>query len=252
MLCLSRFSASDWILTSRNRIPISVLRVSHRSRLKTRLRRNTLPVSCPYCYKEPAARMEEERARCERAIRGAAIPLPGSVPYDNYRPLRVPDTCHGFTVVDFFSAILPHKPRELWETACREGRLLDENRTPLTEELPVRCGQQVLHLHSGTSEPAIYAAIRVLHVDEALIVINKPAPLPFHPGGRFNRNTLQYLLSVAFHPQRPRPAPSSHRCQHHRRHHCLPHPALRRPFSKSNSCGAKSKNAISPALAIRN
>ena len=50
------------------------------------------------------------------------------------------------------------------------------------------------------------AAVRLLHVDEAIIVLDKPAPLPFHPGGRYNRNTLQFLLAIAFHPQRPRPA----------------------------------------------
>jgi len=37
-------------------------------------------------------------------------------------------------------------------------------------------------------------------------VIEKPAPLPLHPSGRFNRNTLQAILHTVFHPQKPRPA----------------------------------------------
>ena len=37
-------------------------------------------------------------------------------------------------------------------------------------------------------------------------MINKPAPLPMHPGGRFNRNTLQYILNSVYRPQKPRPA----------------------------------------------
>jgi len=162
--------------------------------------------SCPYCYKEPAGRQEIARTSCEAALRRAATPLPGSVPYDNYRPLRVPDFCHGLTVVECLCAILPHQPREMWEAACRDGRMLDENKSPLTATGRVRDGQQLLHHFPATREPDVNAGIRVLHVDEALIVLNKPAPLPFHPGGRFNRNTLQYLLSIAFHPQRPRPA----------------------------------------------
>ena len=48
--------------------------------------------------------------------------------------------------------------------------------------------------------------MEILHEDEALIVLNKPAPLPMHPGGRFNRNTLQHLLNEVYHPQKPRPA----------------------------------------------
>jgi len=38
------------------------------------------------------------------------------------------------------------------------------------------------------------------------LVINKPAPLPIHPSGRFNRNTLQAILQTVYHPQKPRPA----------------------------------------------
>jgi len=45
-----------------------------------------------------------------------------------------------------------------------------------------------------------------LHEDEALIVVNKPAPLPMHAGGRFNFNTLQHFLNKAYHPQKPCPA----------------------------------------------
>jgi UPF0176 protein len=162
--------------------------------------------SCPYCFKEPAARREEERAKYEAALRCAATPLPGSAPYDNFRPLRVPESCHGHTVLEFLTAILPHRSLEMWEHVCRDGQMLDEARHPLAGEDRVRCGQQLLHLLPGTREPDVHADIRLLHVDEALIVLHKPAPLPFHPGGRYNRNTLQYLLSVAFHPQRPRPA----------------------------------------------
>jgi UPF0176 protein len=169
--------------------------------------RNYVPgASCPYCYREPADRLEFARASFEAAIRRAADPLPGSIPYDNYRPLRVPESCHGLTVIDFLTAVLPHQPRDMWEAACREGRMLDANRRPLVADARVRCGDELMHHFPSAVEPDVNADIRILHVDEALIVIDKPAPLPFHPGGRFNRNTLQYLLSVAFHPQRPRPA----------------------------------------------
>ncbi len=47
-----------------------------------------------------------------------------------------------------------------------------------------------MQLVPGTLEPDVNAGIRLLHEDEAIIVLHKPAPLPMHPGGRFNRNTL--------------------------------------------------------------
>jgi UPF0176 protein len=48
--------------------------------------------------------------------------------------------------------------------------------------------------------------VEVLHEDEAIIVLNKPAPLPMHAGGRFYRNTLQHVLETVYSPQKPRPS----------------------------------------------
>ena len=56
------------------------------------------------------------------------------------------------------------------------------------------------------TEPAVNGAVEILHEDEALIVVNKPAPLPMHAGGRFHLNTLQHILNAAYHPQTPHPA----------------------------------------------
>ena len=36
-------------------------------------------------------------------------------------------------------------------------------------------------------------------------MVHKPAPLPMHAGGRFHRNTLQYILNIACEPFPPRP-----------------------------------------------
>jgi len=37
-------------------------------------------------------------------------------------------------------------------------------------------------------------------------VVNKPAPLPMHAAGRFNRNTLQHILNQVYHPEKPKQA----------------------------------------------
>src|SRR5205085_1823535 len=48
--------------------------------------------------------------------------------------------------------------------------------------------------------------IELLHEDAAMIVLNKPAPLPMHAGGRFYRNTLGHVLETIYYPQKPRPS----------------------------------------------
>jgi len=45
--------------------------------------------------------------------------------------------------------------------------------------------------------------VTILFEDDDLIVLNKPAPLPVHASGRFNRNTLRHMLNLVYFPQRP-------------------------------------------------
>jgi UPF0176 protein len=162
--------------------------------------------SCPHCFKDPAERMAEAIAVRHEEIRRATQPLPGSEPYENRRPFIVPAACDGTPLIDVLCEILGHVPREDWISRCENGRLLDGNDSPIPAEHRVHGGQRLYFLEVARSEPAVNADIRILHEDEAILVIDKPAPLPMHPCGRFNRNTLQSILHLAYAPERPRPA----------------------------------------------
>ena len=70
----------------------------------------------------------------------------------------------------------------------------------------VRPGERYFTRERLQVEPDVNAEIELLHEDAALIVVNKPAPLPMHPSGRFHRNTLEWILRVVYAPQKPRPA----------------------------------------------
>ncbi|MFA6500159.1 MAG: RluA family pseudouridine synthase, partial [Desulfurivibrionaceae bacterium] len=50
------------------------------------------------------------------------------------------------------------------------------------------------YLMPALIEPPVDSNYTVLHEDDDLLVINKPAPLPCHPGGRFFSHTLWALL----------------------------------------------------------
>lgn len=163
-------------------------------------------VSCPYCFKTTAERTRDNIAARERAIHQATHPLPGSIPYDNYRPLSVPAGCDGMTLLDFLTTNLPHTLSANWQMLLEKGELLDLEKRPASACQIVRAGERFLHLLPALVEPPVATDIRLLHEDEALVVLHKPAPLPMHPGGRFNRNTLQFILNAAYHPQKPRAA----------------------------------------------
>ena len=163
-------------------------------------------VSCPHCHRPPAEQRAAALTARREALRAVASPLPGSLPHDNFRPLTVPADCDGFTLMRFLTRILPHVPREEWLRLWSEGRLVDDECQVIPLDAPLRAGRRCLHRTPAQVEPPVNADIGLLHEDEALIVIDKPAPLPMHPGGRYHLNTLRHLLHLAFHPLKPRPA----------------------------------------------
>jgi RluA family pseudouridine synthase len=162
--------------------------------------------SCPWCYRSPAEHAAELLRKRNRAIREAMQPLPGSTPADVFRPLRVPQACDGLTVLETFCRLVGHFPASHWEAECRVGNLLDSRHQPLEAQDVVRAGDRLLHRQPQTIEPPVNADVDVLHEDEALLVLNKPAPLPMHAGGRYTRNTLQHVLNTVYRPQKPKPA----------------------------------------------
>lgn len=164
------------------------------------------PTACPYCFQTSEEKQRAELATRQEAINRVCRPLPGSAPYDNFRPLNVPPSLDGLGVVEFVSRLLPHVPRTEWEELCVQGRLVDADRHPVPASQRVRAGERYWRWIPETIEPPVSADIRILHEDEALIIFHKPAPLPLHPCGRFNRNTLQHIVQQVYHPQKPRPA----------------------------------------------
>ena len=145
-------------------------------------------------------------ARRHEAIRHAFTPLPGSQPYDNFKPINVPEDCDGKTLLETLCRVVVNVPSAKWEEECARGLLLDMKEEPIAATRIVRGGERYKHKFPNVTEPDVNGRVEILHEDEALIVVNKPAPLPMHAGGRFYRNTLQYLLNKVYHPQKPHPA----------------------------------------------
>ncbi len=162
--------------------------------------------SCPYCFKTPAQQMALSIGQRHEAIRRAVTPLPGSVPRDSYKPLNVPEDCDNKTLLEMLCRVVKNVSREYWEAECARGLIVNLEGEKISASQVVRAGQRYRHVFPNVTEPDVNGAVEILHEDEALIVLNKPAPLPMHAGGRFYRNTLQHLLNAAYHPQKPHPA----------------------------------------------
>jgi len=164
------------------------------------------PHQCPHCVERNAERTAKSLEDRQKAIDAAGSPLPGSTPYDNARPIEIPKERDGEPLLDVLDALITAVPREEWQARFAAGLIVTPLGLPLEPNHSAQGGSRVIVQHPQTVEPPVNAAIKILFEDEAIVVLNKPAPLPMHPSGRFNRNTLHYLLLKAFTPWRLRPA----------------------------------------------
>ncbi|NBX67802.1 MAG: sulfurtransferase [Proteobacteria bacterium] len=168
--------------------------------------RYVLGKSCPYCYVSTDEKRKESMLKHQAAFDAFKNNLPGKAPYENHRPVKVPKAFDGKTILDFLSEILHHIPAGEWQSEIEMGKILNSKFEVVKPNHKVKAGERYLHKLPKLAEPDVNAAVKLLYEDEMVIVIDKPAPLPVHAGGRFNRNTLQYLLNEVYAPQRPRPA----------------------------------------------
>ncbi len=162
--------------------------------------------SCPYCFKTPAQLQAANIAQRHEQISRLAAALPGSQPYDHHKPVTVPARFDRTTLLETLLGIFPHIPAETWHQRFAHGRMLNGSGHAVVASQRVRGGERYVHVVPAVVEPDVDMRVEVLHEDEAIVVVNKPAPLPMHPGGRFYRNTLQHVLDTVYYPQKPRPS----------------------------------------------
>lgn len=159
--------------------------------------------SCPHCYRTDDQQREASRQKREAQIRMIAASQPGCTPYINQRRMFVAERWAGLPLIEFLSAYHPPTPREQWLEWIGAGTITSAGQ-PVVADQVVREGQQFDQVEVDYVEPPVASDIELIYEDEALVVINKPAPLPVHASGRYHRNTLEYFLSQAYRPEKLR------------------------------------------------
>ena len=99
----------------------------------------------------------------------------------------------GQQLLDFVSHRFTYRNREEWQTELAADRFLLNDGEARGDSILVQ-GDRLVYLMPALIEPPVDVNYTVLHEDDDLLVIDKPAPLPCHPGGRFFAHTLWALL----------------------------------------------------------
>jgi len=109
----------------------------------------------------------------------------------------------GRQLLDFVSQRFTYRNREEWQTELAAHRFL-LNDTEARGDAILAPDDLLVYLMPALVEPPVDPNYTVLHEDGDLLVIDKPAPLPCHPGGRFFAHTLWALLKEKHNLAEPR------------------------------------------------
>ena len=94
------------------------------------------------------------------------------------------------TVLDCLCDRFPAIDRAEWRVRFDRGRVMDASGMALRADAPHTTGAEIRYFREIPDEPAIPVTESILHVDEHLVVADKPHFLPVTPAGQFVRETL--------------------------------------------------------------
>ncbi|MGY3038472.1 tRNA pseudouridine32 synthase/23S rRNA pseudouridine746 synthase [Rhodanobacter sp. TND4EL1] len=99
------------------------------------------------------------------------------------------------TVIDALCDHFATIPRAQWLDRVMRGRVLDERGSAITLKTPYRAGLCIHYYREVADERSIPFTETVLHLDEHLLVVDKPHFLPVTPAGGFVEQTLLRRLT---------------------------------------------------------
>ncbi|MBC8069324.1 MAG: RluA family pseudouridine synthase [Deltaproteobacteria bacterium] len=115
-------------------------------------------------------------------------------------PLPVDPSRDGYRLDRFLSERIRRLSRTRIQMIIAAGqvRCVERPGENLRAASRVHLGQTVVVRRPAPVEPAVPLTADVLHRDESLMVLGKPAGLPVHPSARYHRHTLTAVLRAWF------------------------------------------------------
>ena len=89
------------------------------------------------------------------------------------------------TILTFLAGRFPAIARDDWESRIHDGKVLDEQKRPVTLDTTYTPQRRIFYFREVGSEPFIPFAEKILFHDDHILVACKPHFLPVTPGGRY-------------------------------------------------------------------
>lgn len=114
-------------------------------------------------------------------------------PYSITRQFKVRLMDDGRRLVDYLAERFPFHSPEEWQSRIQNGDVLLDGASSHPGHV-IRPFQTITHHSHHVVEPAVPDAVAVVQETEGWLIVDKPAPLPVHSGGRYHHNTLLEIL----------------------------------------------------------
>ncbi len=115
------------------------------------------------------------------------------LPYPITHRFRVGAEFVNKTLLFTMSTRFPFRMEKDWHKRILDGKVgVNGNITPPDYEL--RTQDEIFHHNPFVIEPSVPDEVQTLAETDDYVAVFKPAPLPMHPGGRYNKNTLTWML----------------------------------------------------------
>ncbi len=114
-------------------------------------------------------------------------------PYARHLTCRVQQGEVDMEIGDFLMHRFPFRSRSGWLERLNDGRIVQGDAV-LQPGMRLRPDPPLTFFTPAQTEPSVPDEVAILEDTEDYLLVYKPAPLPVHPGGRYNRNTLTSIL----------------------------------------------------------
>ncbi|KKY23519.1 putative pseudouridine synthase [Diplodia seriata] len=100
----------------------------------------------------------------------------------------------GRELLEIFTDEFRDRPAEYYKEAIENGTIVVNGKRASSINHILKNGDIISHTMHRHEPPVTAAPIGVVHEDDDIIVINKPAGVPVHPAGRYNFNSVVEIL----------------------------------------------------------
>lgn len=114
-------------------------------------------------------------------------------PYDFTHKFIVKPGDARLTILELLSSRFPYRATSEWERRIKNGLIRVNGEKVMVSTIPV-INDSIEHRNIGVVEPSVPDDINIIREISGYILVDKPAPVPMHPGGRYNRNSIVNIL----------------------------------------------------------